>query len=283
MLKIFDYRDPQRFLRDAYCAKHAENPRFSYGYIAKKLGGLSPTSVYNMLYGRVAIRCCHIKKLCTIFSLAGGEAEYFEHLVRARRNQNGSTRRSSLMRLAKLWNKEMRVLSSTHAEYYAKWYYTAVRSLVALKRYGPQDYEEMAKLFDPPLTTEDIQEALRVLTKLGLVKRGADDAFMLVDKSVTSGTSDEATALVRNYNLAVMEQAQRVLEKPSKADSDFSTLTLSVSEETAAKLMEELRLLRKRIMGMIQFDNEADRVYQFNMQMFPVAWKGRPATRSTGR
>jgi uncharacterized protein (TIGR02147 family) len=137
----------------------------------------------------------------------------------------------------------------------------------------------MGRLFDPPLKASEIGNAVRVLIRLGLMKRGDDGSLSLTDRSISSGSSRAAGAMVRRYNQKVMAQAQQLLETLPAEERDFSTLTLSVSEKTAAKLMEELGLLRERIVAMVQFDQQADRVYQFNAQMFPVAWKRRPASR----
>lgn len=278
MIDIFAYVDPLAFLRDSYEERHGEDPRFTYRCIGRK-AGLPGTSLHNMMHGRARIRVDSIRRLCTAFGLRGEEAEYFGHLVRVRQSRRRTARRSSLVRLAEMYRRKVRTLSGGQHEYYAKWYYAAVRAFLALHR-KESSFEEIGEAFDPPLSAAQVEEAVDVLMGLGLVKRNTRGTLSLTGASVSSGSSPEARAAVRDYNDTVMTRAQQVLEMPPAEEQDFSTLTVSVSEETAGALMEELRLLRERIVGMVQFDAGADRVFQLNMQLFPVAWKEEPPRRA---
>jgi len=51
---------------------------------------------------------------------------------------------------------------------------------------------------------------------------------------------------------------------------DISTLTLSVSETTFREIKAEVQLFRKHLSAIACADQFADRVYQVNIQLFPL-------------
>jgi uncharacterized protein (TIGR02147 family) len=55
---------------------------------------------------------------------------------------------------------------------------------------------------------------------------------------------------------------------------DFSTLTLSVSQEGLKQIKDVLAESRKTIMKIAKSDSNEDRVYQLNLQLFPLTRKG---------
>jgi uncharacterized protein (TIGR02147 family) len=52
---------------------------------------------------------------------------------------------------------------------------------------------------------------------------------------------------------------------------DMSSLTLSISESTYTTMKEELTSLRNKFLTMAKHDESPDRVYQINLQLFPLS------------
>jgi uncharacterized protein (TIGR02147 family) len=60
-----------------------------------------------------------------------------------------------------------------------------------------------------------------------------------------------------------------------KRERDVSNLTFCASEATMRRIADEIAALRQKILAMSENDKHADRVYQWNMQLFPVSHKAR--------
>jgi uncharacterized protein (TIGR02147 family) len=52
---------------------------------------------------------------------------------------------------------------------------------------------------------------------------------------------------------------------------DISTLTLSISESSLQRMKEKIRECRRELLEIAKADEHADRVYQLNLQLFPLS------------
>ena len=81
MANIFEYIDYRQYLRDAYEERRKESPKFSYRFIAGKVGFSSPGFFANVLSGKKDISLKLALKFAELFKLGRKEKEYFETLV----------------------------------------------------------------------------------------------------------------------------------------------------------------------------------------------------------
>ena len=68
-----------------------------------------------------------------------------------------------------------------------------------------------------------------------------------------------------------MDLAKQSLERFSEKERDISCVTLALSEEALAEAGEELKALRRRLLERSAKDKRASRVYQLNLQLFPLS------------
>jgi uncharacterized protein (TIGR02147 family) len=89
------------------------------------------------------------------------------------------------------------------------------------------------------------------------------------DPIVSSG--DEVRSFdVVNFQSATLDMARRALLRCPREQRDISVLTVTMSEECFKQVKEELRQVRKRILGLVQRDEKSERVYQCSINLFPV-------------
>jgi uncharacterized protein (TIGR02147 family) len=70
---------------------------------------------------------------------------------------------------------------------------------------------------------------------------------------------------------ANLELAQRALDEFPAPIRPFSYLTLSVSAESFLQIRDILRATRRQILDVVTRDEKVDRLYQLNMQLFPIS------------
>jgi uncharacterized protein (TIGR02147 family) len=68
-----------------------------------------------------------------------------------------------------------------------------------------------------------------------------------------------------------MELAKRALDRVPRQERELSTLTMGISEETYAKVKDEIRKCRGRVQELARRQQKAERVYQANFQVFPLS------------
>lgn len=268
MVNIFTYSDYRLYLKDAYLERREESSKFSYRFIASKVGFSSPGFFANVLAGKKDISLKLVLKFAELFRLNRKEKEYFELLVLFNKATGASEKKEYLDRMLSLHGSLIKKVESYQWEYFEKWYYTAVRELIAIRSfYG--DYRALAAMVNPPITPAEAKKSIELLLSLGLIQKGMNGSFERTDAVITSGDEISKT-LIDAYQVQAMDLAKYALDKLPSGTRNFSTLTLSVSASTYAAMIDELRSFRKRLLQMAQNSEEVDRIYQMNFHVFPL-------------
>jgi uncharacterized protein (TIGR02147 family) len=269
---VFQFLDARKFLAAAFEFEKAGNPVFSHRYVAKAMGASSSGFFKDILTGRIGISPARAAKFARLFKLSTTEAEHFESL--ALYTQAASADEKELY-LGKLSGKAgaggHAVLEAFQLEYFQKWHYAAVRELLALRSFrdDEDDHRRLAETLDPPLTVREAAEAVRLLLKLKLVTKNAQGVLARAEKVVCSGSKNPA--LVKPAIRGNLELALRALDAHPPAMRPFSYLTLSVSEASLPRIREKLATLRRELLEIAVEDDNVDRLYQMNFQMFPLS------------
>jgi uncharacterized protein (TIGR02147 family) len=61
------------------------------------------------------------------------------------------------------------------------------------------------------------------------------------------------------------------IQKTSPDQRDISSLTLGVSKKTYAHCKNEIKEFKDRIKRIVEQDKKSDRVYNLNIQLFPLS------------
>jgi uncharacterized protein (TIGR02147 family) len=77
MIEPFEYLNYRKLLKDLYEERKAEQPFFSYRYIAQKVGFTSAGFFTNIISGKRNISPEYIFKFAEVFKLKKTENEYF--------------------------------------------------------------------------------------------------------------------------------------------------------------------------------------------------------------
>jgi uncharacterized protein (TIGR02147 family) len=75
---------------------------------------------------------------------------------------------------------------------------------------------------------------------------------------------------VANFQVSTIELAKQALDRHPWTCRDVSTLTLTLSEKTFMLAREKIEGLRKELLLLAEQDQNVNRVYQANFQLFPL-------------
>ncbi|MBN1577347.1 MAG: TIGR02147 family protein [Chitinispirillaceae bacterium] len=269
MPNLFDYTDYRKFLQDYQKEEHAKNSYFSHRYFAQKAGFSSSGLLANIMKGRRNLTDALIGKFSRALKFDKKEGIYFESLVRFNQAASIEDRNKYYSRMLQAAPLKALTISRERHEFYARWWYSAIRELLNYYRFK-DDYRALARQLDPPISSDQARDAISTLERLGMIKRDAAGYCRQTATIITTGERHERSLNVTNFQIAAMELAKESLQRHSNAVRDISTLTLTLSPASVRKARAEIAAIQKKLLTMAEEDRDVDAVYQFNVQMFPL-------------
>lgn len=276
-LSIFNYTDYRKYLSDYYQEQKRSRKAFSYRFFARKAGINSVGLYKDVVEGRQNLGRALIMKFSAAIGHTKKEAEYFENMVFFNEARTAEERRLFFERMISNQSTQGRIIDSTRYEYYQKWYYSAVRALISIGRFGNDDKScrKIAGILNPRIRPDKVKKALSVLERLEFITKDTEGFFVLAHPVITTGIlqpeKNVAILNVVNFQKEVMELANGAFDTFGSEDINFSTLTLGISDSTKSLIKEELAAVRHRVASLAEKDVSPDRAYQLNMQFFPLS------------
>jgi uncharacterized protein (TIGR02147 family) len=270
MVDIFAYSDYRKYLHDFYEAEKKRNRHFSHRYIAQKVGFNSSGFFSKILQGTTNISNELALKFAEFCKLKKSEADYFGLLVLYNQAKSHADKKRWFEKILVFSKSKVKIVEISQYEFFEKWYYVAIRELLAFYKFDG-DFKELAKNVDPPISPSQAKKAIGLLLRLGLIKKDVDGIYSQTDALISTGY-DAKTVAINNFQLATLDLAKESIDRFSKEERDISTLTLSFSGPTYQVLGEKLKTFRREMLELVKNDtNPIDRVYQINFQIFPLS------------
>jgi uncharacterized protein (TIGR02147 family) len=138
------------------------------------------------------------------------------------------------------------------------------------------DPEALKKLIRAKTSIEDIRDALQKLLLSGELIR--DEATAEISKGADQAGASQnlPVELIRKLQAELIYLGLESLHRDSPKDREFGAMTIAMTEEEFGQVRFELRQLRKRLQKDIAVkrkDTKGERVYQLNIQLFPLTDK----------
>lgn len=271
MKPLFDYLSYRTYLRDFYEENKKRNYFYSFRYMAQKVG-IDHSLLVKVLLGKRHITSASIKQFTTLCSFSAPEAKYFETLVNFDKARSESQSRIYFEKLLSLKRYTARQVEADHYEYFKKWHYAALRSLLDVYEFNGDDYKRLGNKLNPRITESETREAVALLEKLGFVKKDDKGIFKTGDAHVSTGEKWHSLA-IKNYQKETIALSLSSLDRDPKKRRDISSVTMSITEEGMQQIREIIKECREVIIKKVDEMNEEkrDRVYQLNMQFIPLS------------
>jgi uncharacterized protein (TIGR02147 family) len=161
------------------------------------------------------------------------------------------------------------VLRTDQYDYFAKWYTPVLRELICLRNFN-DDYEKIARAVYPHITPGEAKKAVQLLLKLKLVVRNRDGSYRQSSNAVAADDSIVSMA-VRSFVESMLKNAMQALHRLEKKERNISSMTLAVKPAVYDTVVAEIEAFKDRIKTIVNNSESNSRVYQFNMELFPVS------------
>jgi len=268
MPDLYSYIDYRKFLKDYYEEQKARDPKFSHRYFTMKVGFSSSGYFSDVLAGKKNLSGAFMLKFAKALKLGKEEEEYFLNLVQFNQGKTLEEKNRYYEKMMTTGKVKVDIVDRDKHEYFSSWQYSAVREALHYMSFS-DDYKTLAKSLNPPISAKDAKKAIDVLASLGLIARDQAGDWRPTSGNLKMGGEFDALSL-SNYHKSTLELAVRALDAFPAAQRGFSTLTLPLSEDKIRKAKLAIKNLRMYLLALAENGTKADRVYQFNFQMFPV-------------
>jgi uncharacterized protein (TIGR02147 family) len=271
---LLQYSDYRVFLREYYETHKAVNPAFSFRYLSGKAGINSSAFYKYIIEGKRNLTKATILKTCLALKLKDKDAEYFENLVFF--NQAATIKEKNLYfdKLTKLrGNYDRRKVREDQFAFYGEWHHSAFRELLECMRFQG-DFPALARRLTPAVSAEQAQASLLLLAKLGMAKKDAQGRWRQADPVLTTD-GQVAAEIVTGFQRKMVQLGLDAFDLAKPEERLMSATTFGISEETFDLFKKKLREMKAELLELARLDQKPSRVYQLNLNLFPLSRQGR--------
>ena len=282
--KLSVFTDYRLFLKAFYKFKRAQSKNslrpYSYATFAAAADIKSPNYLRLVIDGQRNITSEMARKFARASALNKDETEEFIALVEFTQAQEPIERNRYLKVLADIRVQQQLKRGEINADTWEK-----VPSWVTWVLYSMADQKDTSfEINDLFLTMrgkarpEEISRSLKRLIEAGELVQDAETGEVRRGRELMSGSENIPIALVRKLQSELIYLGLESLFQDVPQDREFGTQTLSLTESEFEQLKFELRQFRKRWTkdtSVNRMKAKGDRVFQMNIQLFPVTVPGR--------
>jgi uncharacterized protein (TIGR02147 family) len=268
MPSIYNYLNYREFLRDYFVEQKQLQKQLTHRVILKKMGITSTGFLSNVISGKKNLNEEMSGSLGKILNLAGRERRYLKNMVEYTQARSLEEKKKYLDRVLAMRKTSLAPMSEEQFSIFSQWYYVYIRDMLCFIDFNG-DYEALSRRLDPPIKPEEAEQAVRDLERLGFISKDNDGFYRPRENLVTTGDEAHSVQLAA-FQLTTMDMAKRSLEKHPADERDISFVSLTLSPEGFAQVKSEVQMFRKKLLLLAQQEEKPGRVYQCNMQLFPV-------------
>lgn len=268
MKSLYDYADYRKFLKERLQTLKRADRSFTFTIFAGRVGFKSPGFLTQVLQGKSNLTPDMARRFAAALNLCKSESDFFVNLVASNQARTHEEKSVSTERLLSAKPPKTKQVEKAQFEFYKKWYYSAIRSLLGYYVFDG-DYEKLGQQLTPQITAAEAKKAMKLLLKLGLIVQAPDGQIRLQDQLITTGTDHQSVAVI-NYQLEAMDLAKLAVKELPREKRSAVTLTLGVSAKGRQLILERITALRKELMDIAAADTDIDRIMQINLHAFPL-------------
>lgn len=267
---VLDYDDYREYAKDVLEGIRETRPLLSLRHFAKCIG-LDAGNLVKLVQKERHLPDRCLAPLIVELGLNRRDSLYLEHLVAFGKARTSEQTRTAYERLLDLKFAKPEVVGREQYAFYKDWKCTAVLAMLHLNGIRPTE-TVIAGLLEPRSTAEEVAKVLRLLETLGLTKRARGGKWVACKSLITTGEAWKDVG-IRAFQKETLRLAERAMERIPREERDISTLTVTLGEKELAKVRDMAREFRRAVLDVASNASAADRVWQLNLQVFPLSGK----------
>ena len=276
---LSDYMNYREFLAAFYQFKRKASKgslrAYNYAVFSAAANIKSPNYLKMIIEGKRNLSDDMIGKFGKALGLNKEQTEEFRLLVQFTQATDPADRNMYLKKMS-----EHRVAGKLKSGEIDRKSFEKVPNWVAWIIYAMVDQEGVAfdtaslkGLLRGKASDDEIENALNTLITSGDLQRDEATGTIKKARSLTESPEDIPVALVRKLQSQLMYLGLESIYQDQPTDREFGTLTMSLTKSEFEEIKFKLRQMRKGLNkdnSIARMKSKGERVYQLNIQLFPV-------------
>ena len=211
-----------------------------------------------------------IEKFAKALKFEEKEAAYFKYLVLFDQAKTAKEKQEYYVSLRSMENiKSEKALSPDQYDYFGNWYIPILRELVTMVDFR-NDYALMARLIQPCIKPREAKKAVELLLRLQLIRQKSDGTYEQTDTAITA-PSGVGPLAIRQFNKTMLSHAIGAIDTLPKTERNIFGITFGISPTMYDIICAEMAAFKDRIVTLVNRDQQSSRVFQLNLQLFPMS------------
>ena len=276
---LSNYMDYRKFLQDWYNFKRVLTKKslrpYNYAMFSAAADIKSPNYLKMIIEGQRNLSEEMILKFAKAMGMNKESSDELRLLVLFAQATDPSERNFFLKELS-----EFRVQQQLRSGEISAKSYNRVPSWITWMLYALMDQEgvefqpeKLRELLRGKASTSEIEESLKNLISSGEVVQDAITGQLKKSRNLVESADEIPVALIRKLQSQLMYLGLESLFQDSPTEREFGSLTLSLTKLEFEELKFKLRQMRKQVNkdnSIKRMTSLGERVYQLNLQLFPV-------------
>jgi len=268
MKEIVEYTDYRKFIQDYY-DERKRCSAFSWHAFAQKAGFSSDVYLKYVCEGKKNLSVGSAGSVATAMGLVGFEHEYFVLMVSYAHAKSNEAKKAAFEERCALANAhKVRVLGDEEFKYFKSWKNSVIREL-APHMPGAKPLE-IAHACKPKISAAEVSETLDFLVKAKLLKKDHDGNYRQTDKAIKMAPVEAVPLAARDLQRQMGEFALKSIDLPI-SERMMSGYTLGLTRRAYERIKKETEDYYRRVVAIATEDDETERVYRLNVQLFPLS------------
>lgn len=241
------FTDYRAFLREMVKFLRAVRPGFSFRSFARRAGFASPNYLKLVTDGLRNLAPESVEKFARGLGLSKREQEIFRVLVLITNARSDDERNALFARLReRIGADEITRLRDDQFAVYEVWWALVIRDMAQLPDFQ-LDARWIGRRLRPRVRPAQVQRALDLLTRLGLLVVGDDGKVQAAERTISTGPEVQSLA-VRNYHRSLLDLAGNALDEIPREERNITSVTVLLSREGYDEAVAEIAKLRRRLL-----------------------------------
>lgn len=267
---LYSYIDFRKYLNDFQEAKKQQDHTFTRSAICQFIGLPNSRSYFTDVINGKRVTPAFVERFLRFLQLSKDEAQFFRVLVKYNQSEDAYERELYLDQLVTLNKTPKTQISHAAYEFYSKWHHTVIRMMLDVVDYK-DDINLLTKNITPEITEKQAVASIALLKKLSLIEKDHNGFWRPSQKTITTGDFMQDAMLLR-FQAQCLDIAKKALFVTADIPQHILTNTISISRTAYKRIEKYLDKFRSEVRSVAHKDEEkADRVYQLNIQLFPLS------------
>ena len=282
MPDISQYMDYRKYLADFYAFKREQTKKdirpYSYQMFSAAANIKSPQYLRLIIEGKRNLSIDMVAKFAKALNLQKDQTEELKNLVNYTQATDPSERNRYLKELMEKRVTQQIKSGEIDAKAWEKvpgWVAWILYSMVDQKDVN-FDPAQLKNLLGEKATQDEIEVALKKLIDAGEIVKDPATGQMKKSRPLMDNADNIPVALVKKLQAELLYLGMESLFQDDPTEREFGTVTLSLTEKEFEEIKFKLRQMRKQLTkdnSIARSQGEGDRIYQLNIQLFPVTKK----------